>query len=274
MGSQAEHGGRQESIKMRIILLLTVFATLGLCQSPPNTPLTEPPQDHRCAGRNFNGRRCCTPESPCGYGEGDCDGPLDGGANDGHRGCQGDLVCGSNNCKKFGTYFHEKDDCCDLPETLAIPEPLPLIPAGVPLVTMTDTEAAREISSVAPTTVSSLEPTTIPRMTAVRGPRVCLWLVVLALATLDSSNLAGDPGVTGHPAEGCISRSVEGAGRSGPGNVWASNVALASSTQKTFRSNTAESLTARTLGVSSDFLILGLIDETSHFNEFFLRISM
>merc|ERR1711971_847515 len=125
----------QESFKMRIILLLTVFTTLGLCQrqSPPSTPLTEPPQGQRCAGRNFNGRRCCTPESPCGYGEGDCDGPLDGGANDGHRGCQGDLVCGSNNCKKFGTYFHEKDDCCDLPETLAIPEPLPLIPAGVPL---------------------------------------------------------------------------------------------------------------------------------------------
>merc|ERR1711862_814710 len=126
---------RQESFKMRIILLLTVFTTLGFCQrqSPPSTPLTEPPQGQRCAGRNFNGRRCCTPESPCGYGEGDCDGPLDGGANDGHRGCQGDLVCGSNNCKKFGTYFHEKDDCCDLPETLAIPEPLPLIPAGVPL---------------------------------------------------------------------------------------------------------------------------------------------
>merc|ERR1711976_687969 len=121
MGSQAEHPSRQESIKMRIILLLTVFATLGLCQSPPRTPLTEPPQDQRCAGRNFNGRRCCTPESPCGYGEGDCDGPLDGGANDGHRGCQGDLVCDSNNCKKFGTYFHEKDDCCDLPETLATP---------------------------------------------------------------------------------------------------------------------------------------------------------
>merc|ERR1712029_918487 len=134
MGSHAE-SSCQESFKMRIILLLTVFTTLGLCQrqSPPSTPLTEPPQGQRCAGRNFNGRRCCTPESPCGYGEGDCDGPLDGGANDGHRGCQGDLVCGSNNCKKFGTYFHEKDDCCDLPETLAIPEPLPLIPAGVPL---------------------------------------------------------------------------------------------------------------------------------------------
>jgi len=49
-------------------------------------------------------------------------------------------------------------------------------------VTMMDTEAARETSSVAPTTVSSLELTTIPRMTAVRGLRVCLWLVVPALA--------------------------------------------------------------------------------------------
>merc|ERR1711982_109089 len=99
MGSHAEPS-RQESFKMRIILLLTVFTTLGFCQrqSPPSTPLTEPPQGQRCAGRNSNGRRCCTPESPCGYGEGDCDGPLDGGANDGHRGCQGDLVCGSNNC--------------------------------------------------------------------------------------------------------------------------------------------------------------------------------
>ena len=23
----------------------------------------------------------------------------------------GDLVCGSNNCKTFGIYYHEKDDC-------------------------------------------------------------------------------------------------------------------------------------------------------------------
>ena len=41
-------------------------------------------------------------------GEGDCDGPLDGGPNDGHDGCQGDLVCGSNNCRKFGSYYHPK----------------------------------------------------------------------------------------------------------------------------------------------------------------------
>ena len=48
-------------------------------------------------------------------GEGDCDGPGDGGQHDGHRGCLPGLVCGSNNCKKFGLYYHEKDDCCDKP---------------------------------------------------------------------------------------------------------------------------------------------------------------
>ena len=26
--------------------------------------------------------------------------------------CPG-LVCGSNNCKQFGHYYHEKDDCCE-----------------------------------------------------------------------------------------------------------------------------------------------------------------
>ena len=50
--------------------------------------------DQRCAGRNYNGRRCCTPEAPCEYGEGDCDGPGDGGRHDGHAGCRGELVCG------------------------------------------------------------------------------------------------------------------------------------------------------------------------------------
>ena len=72
----------------------------------------------RCAGRNYNGKRCCTPEAPCDEGEGDCDGPGDGGLNDGNRGCKGDLVCGSNNCKKFGLYYHEKDDCCDVPNAV------------------------------------------------------------------------------------------------------------------------------------------------------------
>ena len=71
--------------------------------------------DQRCSGRNYQGRRCCTPENPCDEGEGDCDGPGDGGGHDGHAGCKGDLVCGSNNCQKFGAYFHAKDDCCEKP---------------------------------------------------------------------------------------------------------------------------------------------------------------
>ena len=40
----------------------------------------------------------------------------DGGQHDGDAGCQGDLVCGSNNCLKFGSYFHPKDDCCENPD--------------------------------------------------------------------------------------------------------------------------------------------------------------
>ena len=69
----------------------------------------------RCRGRNFGDRRCCTPGAPCDEGEGDCDGPGDGGQHDGDAGCRGDLVCGSNNCLKFGAYYHEKDDCCEKP---------------------------------------------------------------------------------------------------------------------------------------------------------------
>merc|ERR1712227_587951 len=122
--------------RMKTIIFLTVLITLTLGQrlAPPRNPPNQPEQGQRCAGRNFNGRRCCTPEDPCDYGEGDCDGPADGGANDGHAGCKGDLVCGSNNCKKFGNYYHEKDDCCDLPETLQNAPPEPQAPIDAPLV--------------------------------------------------------------------------------------------------------------------------------------------
>jgi len=96
------------------------------CDLPQNVPENnptvfflgaplEPPAGQICSGRNFNGRRCCTPENPCSEGEGDCDGPEEGGKNDGDSGCKGDLICGSNNCKKFGNYYHEKDDCCEKP---------------------------------------------------------------------------------------------------------------------------------------------------------------
>merc|ERR1712001_522188 len=112
MGSYNQHSRSDTRVScatMRI-LLLSLLVSFVVCQSPE---AQEPPPGQRCSGRNYNGRRCCTPEKPCGLGEGDCDGPLDGGTHDGHQGCRGDLVCGSNNCRKFGAYFHEKDDCCE-----------------------------------------------------------------------------------------------------------------------------------------------------------------
>merc|ERR1712213_232798 len=106
MGVEAKISGTRVTMRITILSLLI---TLVVSQSTRQ----EPPPGQRCSGRNYNGRRCCTPEQPCGLGEGDCDGPLDGGTHDGHQGCKGDLVCGSNNCKKFGAYYHEKDDCCE-----------------------------------------------------------------------------------------------------------------------------------------------------------------
>merc|ERR1712066_261797 len=132
MGSSYNQHSRSDtrvSCATMRILLLSLLVSFVVCQSPE---AQEPPPGQRCSGRNYNGRRCCTPEQPCGLGEGDCDGPLDGGTHDGHQGCKGDLVCGSNNCRKFGAYFHEKDDCCDRPENLPVREE-PVIVPGTPL---------------------------------------------------------------------------------------------------------------------------------------------
>merc|ERR1712154_594671 len=93
----------RQDFEMRTLALILLSSLLCSCYAQSSNP----PIGRRCRGRNFSGKRCCTPEQPCGLGEGDCDGPLDGGVNDGHAGCQGDLVCGSNNCKKFGAYYHE-----------------------------------------------------------------------------------------------------------------------------------------------------------------------
>ena len=107
-----------------ILLLLCLSSLLPwTCpQTSPAAPPSHPPPGQRCAGRNYNGRRCCTPHQPCGEGEGDCDGPGDGGQHDGHAGCKGDLVCGSNNCLQFGLYYHPKDDCCERPTNISRPE--------------------------------------------------------------------------------------------------------------------------------------------------------
>ena len=46
--------------------------------------------------------------NPCDQGEGDCDDNAE---------CGPGLVCGENNCKQFGQFFHAKDDCCVLDQT-------------------------------------------------------------------------------------------------------------------------------------------------------------
>ena len=66
---------------------------------------------HRCAGREVDEGRCCTKDNPCQHGEGDCDSDQE---------CQGDLICGDNNCKQFAAYFHPKDDCCVKPDVKVI----------------------------------------------------------------------------------------------------------------------------------------------------------
>ena len=107
-----------------MLVLVCCLAFLAL-QALTDLP-SHPAPGQRCAGRNYpGGRRCCTPEQPCGEGEGDCDGPGDGGQHDGHAGCEGDLVCGSNNCLQFGLYYHPKDDCCEKPSAVSTPDPKP-----------------------------------------------------------------------------------------------------------------------------------------------------
>ena len=107
---------RMAQLSVRLCLLLSLILSVSSVPSQPGP-------GQRCAGRNYNGRRCCTPEQPCNEGEGDCDGPGDGGQHDGHAGCKGDLVCGSNNCLQFGEYYHPKDDCCERPSAPASSNP-------------------------------------------------------------------------------------------------------------------------------------------------------
>ena len=54
----------------------------------------------RCRGKDNS---CCTSETPCGFGDGDCDSDDQ---------CAGDMVCGDNNCPKNGFEWNGGDDCC------------------------------------------------------------------------------------------------------------------------------------------------------------------
>ena len=55
-----------------------------------------------CSGERGTGE-CCTRESPCKVGGGDCDKDED---------CAGDLVCGKNNCQDFNWLARSSYDCC------------------------------------------------------------------------------------------------------------------------------------------------------------------
>ena len=60
-----------------------------------------------CDGVSSTNWGCCSSATPCGIGGGDCDGYED---------CQGELICGENNCKDdFSTSSSNWDhaaDCC------------------------------------------------------------------------------------------------------------------------------------------------------------------
>ena len=85
----------------------TAAAAATATTTTTTTATTTDEHFQRCKGRNFFPWPCCTPQNPCPEGEGDCE--ID---ND----CSGDLVCGNNNCKQFGSFYHEKDDCCVKPD--------------------------------------------------------------------------------------------------------------------------------------------------------------
>ena len=56
----------------------------------------------RCKGYRGDGS-CCTKDSPCKLGEGDCDEDSE---------CEAGLKCGDNNCRNFRKEAHRRMDCC------------------------------------------------------------------------------------------------------------------------------------------------------------------
>ena len=55
-----------------------------------------------CNGENGTAD-CCTDDSPCKLGDGDCDTDSN---------CAGDFVCGFNNCRDFNRNADYEYDCC------------------------------------------------------------------------------------------------------------------------------------------------------------------
>merc|ERR1719412_1331421 len=64
--------------------------------------MPHPPCEYSSLGCFCDGEdSCCTESNQCGVNEGDCDSDVD---------CEGDLVCGTDNCN--GPNFDSEDDCC------------------------------------------------------------------------------------------------------------------------------------------------------------------
>ncbi len=56
-----------------------------------------------CHTPSAKDKECCSDDNKCQVGEGDCDSSSE---------CEGDLVCGRNNCKDFSHHWPSDYDCC------------------------------------------------------------------------------------------------------------------------------------------------------------------
>jgi len=81
-------------------ILSWIYQQINMTLPVNNTPLL------MCGGKNSG---CCTPSTPCGIDDGDCDSDTD---------CKPGLICGSNNCPNKGVarndvnFWDRSDDCC------------------------------------------------------------------------------------------------------------------------------------------------------------------
>merc|ERR1711928_221904 len=89
------------------------------------------PQVSCKSGSSWMAWHCCTEDQPCGFKEGDCNTDSE---------CEGDLVCGQDNCVAVGREdSHWRMDCC-VPPGFTVPEPEP----NAFLETTTDPDSSAE----------------------------------------------------------------------------------------------------------------------------------